>query len=97
MAKKKKSKKKVRLPMSDRQMVAVGIRMAARRHIHQELLDEAKTSAPSMKRLIKTLEATLAGIEADEEVLTDYALKFYPQLKWPKTVAHWRKDLCRSN
>lgn len=93
---KKKKRRKVKLPMQSRTMVRLGIRMAARRHIQQELLEEVQISAPGMKRLIKQLEATLVGLKGDEDVLADYGLKFYPELVWPKTVAFWRKDLCRT-
>jgi hypothetical protein len=71
----------------------MGIKLAASRHTHQEALDEvAKTK---MKRLIGQLEASIAEIKESEMVLTDYGLQFYPELRWPKTVAYWRKDLCR--
>ena len=92
----KKKAKKPRLPLRSAALVTKGVKLSRARHIYQELLEEVCGAAPGMKRLIKQLEASIAEIKETERVLTDYGLQFYPELKWPKTVAYWRKDLCRT-
>jgi hypothetical protein len=93
---KKKGKRRKRLPLEPEALRRIGIQLSSARIAQQDTLEEIKKRAGGMKRLIVAIEKALEQAKAEETVITDYGLKFYPKLKWPKTVAHWRKDLCRT-
>jgi hypothetical protein len=87
-------RKRVRPPFMEERMISLGIQLTSARHTYQDVMDEIEEKAPGMKNMLRQLQAVIHYQFVAESMLVGYIQKFYPNARFPVTLAP-RKNLPR--